>query len=489
MKPTKQEKPLRPPPKIEAIQDELKAGTPAADVSTKVGASTPAVVLPAPRQPKMRPQAATPVVSDVRLIAPSEGSAWGAASGGSQTFSSSSGPIEMPESPSGSARSQPARWRHRLRPTQAASLARPLEARPTRADHSQISFTCPACHHSISLPLLQAGQKARCPQCSSAIRAPQLHTLGQAHNYERSVESLLHPEHFSSSPRPQRRLLGMPWPKMHQLLLGVAVAIVALGGFQLTRFRGAVAPINHGPQTITLETKLQQDVFDPVADAEKLVTAFLVADNWQTRARFVRDPIRVGKLLEQYYPSERLGHPLPPVSVIASAPTYYYNTEQLKHRHNMVEVEMPDGLQHHFIVEFLPEGPKIEWESSVAYVPVAWPKMLATADPNTVYLQRVCACLDDYYNHEFSDHSAYISLYLQDPNTGASLGNGYLLRDSAAAVEVLAVLGPHNRQHLKRVMIEVRPRPTSAKNRLIEITRFIKSGFRSPEGSTVVSVE
>jgi DNA-directed RNA polymerase subunit RPC12/RpoP len=486
MKPTKQEKPLSPPPTIKAIRDELKAGTPAADAPTKVGPQVPAIVLPAPRQPIMRHQAATPVVSDVRLIAPSEGSAWGAASSGSQTFSSSSGPIEMPKSPSGPARSKPSRWKHRLRPTQAASLARPLDACPTRADHGMISFTCPACHHPISLPLPQAGQKARCPQCSSAIRAPQLHTLGQAHSYERSVESLLHPEHFSSHPRRQRRFLGMPWPKMHQLLLGAAAAIVAVCGFQLTRFRGTVAPVNLGPQTITLETKLQQDVFDPVADAEKLVKAFLMADSWQARARFVRDPIRVGKLLEQSYPGEFLRHPIPPVSVIASAPTYYYKTEQLKHRHSLVEVEMPDGLPHHFIVEFLPEGPKIEWESSVAYVPVSWQEMLAAADPNTVYLQRVCACLDDYYNHEFSDRSKYISLYLQDANTGASLGNGYLLRDSAAAVEVLAVLGPHNRQHLKRVMIEVRPSPTSPTNRLIEITRFIKSGFRSPEASTAV---
>jgi hypothetical protein len=150
-------------------------------------------------------------------------------------------------------------------------------------------------------------------------------------------------------------------------------------------------------------------------------------------------------------------------------------------------VEMPNGLKHHFIVEYLPQGPKLEWESSVAYTPVPWREMLAVPTSDTQYLQRVSACLDDYYNHEFNDRSKYISLYLEDPNTGESLGNGYLLRDSDQAREVLNVLAKHSRQHLKHIMIEVQPQATAADHRIIQITNFVKSGFRTPETAVATS--
>lgn len=481
MKPFRQDKRPGPPLSVKAIRDGSR--------STTDNSVTPAVLLPTPRKAAAKPDPSTLMAQGMHLMLPVTSEPWAASSSGTLTFSSSATVIEMPASTTDQLLlAKPVQRKRRLRPKDESFLTRQVTVRPTQIEGDHISFACPACNHGLSLPLLQAGKKARCPQCSSAIRAPRLHSAGKSHSYEGSVEALLHPEHFQAPRNGPRRFLGMPRPKLLPMMLGSAAAIVALCGTKLIHLNETVTPVNQRAQIISLNTKLEHDVFDPVADAETLVKAFLQADSWQTKARFVRDPLRVGKLMEQFYAREQGKNSISPVTVSASAPTYYYHTEQLKHRHCVVETEMPDGKTSHFTVEFLPEGPRIEWESSVAYAPVSWNKMVVTAQPNTPCLQRVSACLDDYYNYEFNDRSKYISLYLQDPNTGASLGNGYVLRDSPAASEVLTVLGNNNRQNLKRIMIEVQPQPTSAKHRLIEITRFVKSGFRNPPASAVASI-
>jgi hypothetical protein len=272
----------------------------------------------------------------------------------------------------------------------------------------------------------------------------------------------------------------------------------------LARIEAPSANQNHS-QIITLANAYRHTGSDSVLEAEQLVQSFLAADGWQRKARYVRDPMRVGKMMQEYYTRNESGaKPLNlPVTVNAAPPTYYYFSEQTRNLQSVVEVATPDGTVQNFLVEFLPSGPKIEWESSVAYAPVPWDKMVATAQtnaqpkeqtneqPTATYLQRVSVRLDDYYNYEFNDRSKYISLYLEDPTTGAPLGNGYLRRDSEDAPEALQALAStnYNRDQLQRVILEVQPQPTTAQHRLIPITRFIKSGFRTPAPTTVASAQ
>jgi hypothetical protein len=361
-----------------------------------------------------------------------------------------------------------------------------MELLPTQVDNRHLTFACPACHYFISLAKAAAGQKARCPQCTSAIRAPQLNTLGPAYSYERSMESLLHPEHFHLHQKKPRTILGLPLPQAHHWFIGVGVILLGCFAHHVPSLHENA---DSGSQIITLDSKRHQASFDSVSEAELIVRSFLFADGWESKARYVHDPIRVGSLMQEFYEREAGGAAKVSVRVEAAAPTHYYFSEQSQHLQSVVEAEMSDGAVRHFLVEFFPWGPKVDWEASVAYAPVSWAKMMQTAQSDGTYLQRVSVCLDDYYNYEFNDRSKYISLYLEDPITGKSLGNGYLRRDSADATEAINALATSKRDSLQRVMIEVQPQPTSAKHRLIQITRFVKSGFKNPAPSTVASVQ
>jgi hypothetical protein len=456
-------------------------------IQQSVLGSIPPVVTLSPRKAPVKTAANLTTISEWCFLAPSDGISWEAARSSSHTFSSVSTPLmemPLPQPTQGTASKRSQRKRH-LRPSEPPG-ARPQELLPTQVDGRHLTFACPACHHLITLAKVRAGQKTRCPQCTSAIRAPQPHANSTGHNCERTVEALLHPEQFLLPTQAPRRFLSVPMPKAHHVLSAVAVLLLGFFGFLMVNFD---EPANHNSQVITLANTYHAAGLDSVIEAEKIVQAFLNADGWENKARYVRNPYRVGKMMQEYYAREAGGAAQSPNRVTAAAPAHYYFSEQSRNLQSVVEVEMNDGAVRNFLVEFLPSGPKIEWESSVAYAPVSWHEMVAKAQPNASYLQRVSVRLDDYYNHEFNDRSKYLSLYLEDPITGASLGNGYLLRDSADGAEAIQTLSNRQQNQLLRVMIEVQPQPTTAKHRTIQITRFVKSGFRSPEAPGATTQE
>ncbi len=483
MNPTNRQNPLT----IRAIQERVQAATLAPQPPQQAPRLAPAVIPPIPRMAPVKASTDLTADSELCFLAPSEGNSWESGSRSSHTFSSVATALAELSLLQTSQTQIPAskrtqRNRH-LRPS-VPTVARQRELLPTQVDGRHLTFACPACHFLISLAKAKAGQKARCPQCTSAIRAPQLQAQSTGYNYERSVESLLHPEHFLAPQPTPKSFLGLPLPKVHHAFSAAAVLLLSFFGFLLV---SSDEPTNQHRQIITLAYGDRPAGFDSVIQAEKIVQAFLAADGWERKARYVRDPMRVGKMMQEFYAREAGGAAQSSVSVTAAPPAHYYFSEPSWNLQSVVEVEMKDGAVRNFLVEFLPSGPKIEWESSVAYAPVSWAKMVAAAQPNASYLQRVSVRLDDYYNHEFNDRSKYLSLYLEDPTTGASLGNGYLLRDSEDATQAIQALASGQPKHLQRVMIEVQPQPTTAKHRLIQITRFVKSGFRSPaeQGGTI----
>lgn len=360
----------------------------------------------------------------------------------------------------------------------------------------RMKFCCPACNHTISMPKKMGGHKTRCPQCASAIRAPHPKYQRGTYNYELSIESLIHPERFPLPENFGPRFLGTPVPNAHTTVVGSAAAILVAGSAWFMNFRQdsvKVLEARHReqlkslPHTPEQEFKMEQG-FDSQKTAQDVVREFLVAEGWEAKSKFVRESERVAPLMKDHYekrPNADLGDPK---TMRSSAPSYYQG-ENLKQRRSDVFAEFGNGRQARYVVEFLPEGAKIEWESSVAYSPAKWDEII-TSVPDTKeppQLMRVAACVDKYYNNQFSNDREYLSIYLQDPITGEPLGNGYISRMSEDGIRLRKFLYGAGKNNPDRIMVEVRPVENSARERIVEITRFVKSGFRAPENSTVAS--
>lgn len=385
-------------------------------------------------------------------------------------------------------------------PIEAAEL-KPQET--ALVSRNRLQFNCPACHHTISTPKKLAGRKTRCPQCAAAIRAPHPKFSRGAFNYENTLEALLHPEHFANAAASRPKLLGIPLPHAHSAMVGSAAAMLMLGGAWLLKFKPAASPADAGV-TVADAAPLHPPVAEPYLDkddgfatkaaAEKLVADFLAADGWEKKALFVRDAERVGPLMKEYYGHAHSGGTIQATRLHAAAPSYYQG-EQLKQRRSTVVAELPDGQQARFVVEFLPQGICLEWESSVAYSPTSWEEILTSPADKKIppHLLRVAASVNSrehqYYNSEFSNDREYLSVNLQDPTTGEPLGTGFIPRASEDGIRLRKFLYGSSKNNPDPVMIEVRPVQNSAKERVVAITKFVKSGFRHPENDAFASVK
>jgi hypothetical protein len=368
---------------------------------------------------------------------------------------------------------------------------------PALVSSSRLKFCCPSCNHTISMTKKLAGQKTRCPQCASAIRAPHPKFHRKSYNYENNIESLLHPERFELPSLGRPKFMGIPIPEAHTAIIGSAALILISGGTWFMNFRESdIVKETHeqkaqAAQTVVSpieSTVVSADPFAAQKQAEDLVREYLTTEGWEGRAQFVRDMERVGPLMKDYF--ERGNSAVAQkVTTVKASPPAHYQGQDLKHRVSRVIAELADGTQTRFMVEYLPEGPKIEWESSVAYSPEDWDRILQQKpDPKAQpYLLRVAACVDRYYNHEFSDDGEYLSVYLQDPISGEPLGNGYISRHSEDGARLRRFLMGSNKNNPDQVMLEVRPVVGSAKERVVEITRFVKSGFRQPSHQSLAS--
>ena len=368
---------------------------------------------------------------------------------------------------------------------------------PSLMSSRRIKFCCPSCNHTISMSKKFAGGKTRCPQCASAIRAPHPKYNRGTYNYEQHMEAMLHPERFSAPTASRPTFMGIPIPEAHTALIGSAAAVlVATTGFWFNRSNSSATPVAAQKQAATRTAPLtpeeeikKEDAFAVQKQAEQIVRDYLAAEGWENKAQFVREIERVAPLMKDYYERGKSASTVVPKRVRSSAPSYYQG-ETLKQRRSDVIADLPDGSEAKFVVEYLPEGPRIEWESSVAYSPGSWDKILASepSKKNPPQLLRVAACVDKYYNNEFSDDREYLSVYLEDPVTREPLGNGYVRRESEDGKRLRKFLYGSNKNNPDKIMVEVRPVENSAKERIVEITKFVKAGFRQPESTSLASV-
>jgi DNA-directed RNA polymerase subunit RPC12/RpoP len=369
-----------------------------------------------------------------------------------------------------------------------------LKSAPRKASllsRRRMLFSCPACLRDVVTPRNMSGRRMRCPQCGSALLAPHPHKSGMAWNRESHLESLLHPELYAQPGPPRPRVLGIPVPKVQNALLACALLILVAAAWRLTHFspRDALRSLAGGggasdggqqhPAAADLETSALQ------AKAEQTVRDFLQADGWEKKSEFVRDAIRVKALMRDFY-GRCGGDEASAVDRVTAGPPGYYAMENLPQPTNLVAAVLGGGRQHMFRVEHLPEGARIEWESSVCYSPMPWEQVLCCSADSGPHLLRVAASPDSYYNHGFSEEE-FLSVRLHDPATGESLGNGYIPRKSEDAGRLAVFLNGASPQRPELLMLEVRPVAKSDIHRQVQIVRFIKGGFRSPEAPVMAA--
>ncbi len=338
----------------------------------------------------------------------------------------------------------------------------------------RVHFACPACHRVTELPAEQAGQKARCPRCFSAIRVPHPGGKYSGHNLERDMEALIHPERFEILPHRGLALIRSRHLRQTAILccLALAVVLVTVHGFRrVLRHREEPLSLFNPQEVGGVATEK-----DPGVAAEKVVRQFLAADGWREKIRYVRDPEHVADLMRSYYDNHSGSMPIAWRRLEATG-TGYYADPELSHPVTQVQVETQDGLHLNFAVEHTPRGPLVEWETSIGYSPVDWNEILVSQQHALPV--RVLAALDDYYNYDFQNQAGHLCIRLQDPQTNDLLGYGYLNRQAPEALTLENMLAGSSPDDPRPVMIEVKASERSQKTKQVHITKVLADGWRS----------
>ncbi|MBP7948668.1 MAG: hypothetical protein KA004_03360 [Verrucomicrobiales bacterium] len=360
---------------------------------------------------------------------------------------------------------------------------------PPMVSRGRIRFCCPACQHTISMPRRVSGTKTRCPQCSSAVKAPDPKRNRGAYNYEQTIEAMLHPERFDLPDTSRPRLFGIPIPDAQTLLVAGAAALLVASIAQFFIAEQRQGMLSSTPQVAAAEAVPVAEGGDPAVlqhEAEDTVRKFLEAEGWERKAEYVRDAKRVAPMMQQYY-SRVGGAPATKPETLRASPPGYYSNDQLPQQTSLVEATFPDGAMAKYRVEFLPDGPKVEWESSVAYSTKSWNEILRSGPSAPPELIRVAAYISNYWNDDFSDSKMYLSVGLQDPITKEPLGNAYIPYRTEDGARLRTFLTGSSGRRSEDVTLEIRSVANSSKTRQVEIVRFIKGGFRHVETPVMAS--
>jgi len=136
------------------------------------------------------------------------------------------------------------------------------------------------------------------------------------------------------------------------------------------------------------------------AEMERVITNFLAAKTVEEKVKFVRHPERILPLMKGYY--ER--HQLEPLTFKETSEYHIASLEQRPFMALKVEVEEGEGVA--VLVEDLPDGMLVDWESYVCYEPIT-PEKYVEEKPTKPYSFRVYAQKDYFHAYEFSDESKF----------------------------------------------------------------------------------
>ncbi len=179
-------------------------------------------------------------------------------------------------------------------------------------------------------------------------------------------------------------------------------------------------------------------------DMEKVVANFLAAKSVEEKAKFVRHPERVLPLMKEYYES----HEIESLTFKETSEYHVTSLDQRPFIALMVEVEDGEGVP--VLVEDLPGGMLVDWESYVCYQPIA-PEKYVEERPTKSYNLRVYVKKDHFHTYEFSDESEFECYRLTFRNSETIL-YGFVKRSEVIHQKFRNVF-PKDREDLKLPMI------------------------------------
>lgn len=344
------------------------------------------------------------------------------------------------------------------------------EAAEIRIGKKDLTFCCRQCRHSVTVLRKLAGQKLRCPKCHSAIRAASACGRSRGANLQHDVESMLHPQRFLFP----SQMIQSPLSQMKPVLFaGAAMATLGTSAWATAKLALENGEAQAAP--VMVRAAETSDPFVLRSQAEATVRGYLLADGWQSKAAFVREPERVAPLMESYF-SHFGGSRSAAISSVRAAAPGFYSDMDLPQQVSRVRAELADGSSKVFFVEHLPQGPRIEWESSTGWSGLTWEQVLQNGGEETTL--RVLASRDDYFSGG-NEEGSHLCLMLADPRTGDRLGYAYMDLDAPDAAALKASVAGTSASAPVPLTLGVRPGEDATASRSVQITRFVKPGFRT----------
>jgi len=198
------------------------------------------------------------------------------------------------------------------------------------------------------------------------------------------------------------------------------------------------------PETSVIEALPLINAGSVLAEAEQITRKYMEAPSWQDRLKYVFEPERVRKLMEDYYETQ---HGVDPVmgSLLSKGRFRIDGVEivLLTYRSARIDGKLEVALRRSTGDRFV-----IDWESLVGYSEKSFVE-LKRIKPVSPVLVRGLVQLHDYYNYEFSDSNKFLSLKVSAPD-GDDFIHAYCLRDSQMGRWLLQDLGGVTKETLPK---------------------------------------
>ncbi len=159
-------------------------------------------------------------------------------------------------------------------------------------------------------------------------------------------------------------------------------------------------------------------------EAELCIESYQQAPIWQDRLLYVYEPERVRRLMEDFYETQHAVDPV--VGAFLDKGRYRINDTEIlifSYRSSRLQDKLEIALRKNAAGKWV-----IDWESFVAYSERSFSALMQEKTIKPV-LMRAMVKVDDYYNFEFTDSKAFLSLKLLAPDGDESV-HAYCRRDS-----------------------------------------------------------
>lgn len=215
------------------------------------------------------------------------------------------------------------------------------------------------------------------------------------------------------------------------VLAGSAVFGLALWAmFSVFTAQPDLREVEQGKKEMSVDLiKESKEVRQTLTSMQACVRGYLIAASVEEKLRYVRHADRVRPMMERYYRT----HAMKPEGFRNFERIRSMGLESLSFVYG--QVELNNGDKHKLLLEQLEDGSfKVDWESDVCYLPVAWDDYLENG-PTEPVVMRVYIKRDHFYAYEFKDEDRLDSYQLTTRDSDDHLF-GFVEKDSEVGLDI-----------------------------------------------------